>query len=402
MIDRSTGPGGQRLGALVLGAVLLLLASCGKPPEAPPIALEPVAFDRLSGWAEDRQDLALLSFLRSCGPILRRDPGAPFFEAEPASGLNADWQAACREAQGIPLEPAAARAFFERQFQPYRVLGAGAADGLFTGYYEPLLHGSTRPNGAATVPLHAAPGDIVTVDLGQFADDLAGRKVRGRVAGDRLEPYPSRGEIERGALDDRGLELLWVDDPIAKFFLQIQGSGLVRLDDGRTLRVGYADQNGRAYRAIGRDLIEMGALSKEEVSLQTIEAWLRAHPDRAQEIMDRNASYVFFRILGEADGLLGPEGAQGVALQPGRSLAVDRGFIPLGAPLWLETSAPFPDGERPFRQLVVAQDTGGAIKGAVRGDVFWGAGDLAAFVAGHMKSRGSYYLLLPRTARPVS
>ncbi len=387
---------------MALGLALLLLASCGEPVEPPPIALEPASFDRLDGWTSDRQDLALQSFLRSCQPLLRRDPGAPFFASESAAGLNADWQAVCREAQATPLEPAAARAFFEARFQPYLVVGAGSSEGLFTGYYEPLLHGSARPNGSATIPLRAAPGDIVTVDLGAFAPDLAGRKVRGRVAGDRLLPYPSRGEIERGALDGRGLELVWVDDPIEKFFLQIQGSGLVELDDGRTLRVGYADQNGRAYRAIGRDLIEMGELSKEEVSLQTIEAWLRAHPDRAQEVMDKNPSYVFFRILGEADTLTGPEGAQGVALQPGRSLAVDRGFIPLGAPLWLETEAPHPQGERPFHRLVVAQDTGGAIKGAVRGDVFFGAGDLAAFVAGHMKSRGRYWLLLPRTLRPTS
>lgn len=402
MLDRSVRPAVLRARVLASGLLLLLLAACGKPPEAPPMALEPVAFAELEGWAEDRQDQALVSFLRSCAPVLRRDPDAPFHEAEPATGQNADWQALCRQAAATPAEPAAARAFFEAGFQPYRVLAAGEKEGLFTGYFEPLLHGSTRPNGTAATPLRAAPGDIVTVDLGQFADDLAGRKVRGRVTGDRLEPYPSRGEIERGALDGRELELLWVDDPIEKFFLQIQGSGLVELDDGRTLRVGYADQNGRAYRAIGRDLIEMGELTREEVSLQTIEAWLRAHPDRAQEVMDRNASYVFFRVLGEAGALEGPEGTQGVPLQAERSLAVDRSFIPLGAPLWLETVAPFPDGERPFRQLVVAQDTGGAIKGAVRGDVFWGAGDLAAYVAGHMKSQGSYYLLLPRTARPVS
>ena len=197
-------------------------------------------------------------------------------------------------------------------------------------------------------------------------------------------------------------ELLWVDDPIRKFFLQIQGSGLVQLPDGRLLRVGYADQNGRAYRPIGRDLVEMGELSREEVSLQTIDAWLRAHPDRADEIMDKNPSYVFFQLLGEADTLEGPLGAQGVPLLAGRSLAVDRRYIPYGAPVWLETDAPFPDGDRPFRRLMVAQDTGGAIKGGVRGDVFWGSGDLAEFVAGHMNSRGSYYVLLPKAAVPAS
>lgn len=389
--------------ARVLGAAgLLALAACEKAPETPPpFALEPVGFDRLAGWGDDPLEPALVSFQRSCAPILRRDPDQPF-HAQPRAGTNAHWQAACRDASVLPPGPDAARAFFEMHFQPYRVLADGSPEGLFTGYFEPLLRGSLEPNGNGSVPLRAAPGDIVTVDLGRFAEDLAGRQVRGRVVGNRLELYPSRGEIERGALDGRDLELVWVDDPIQKFFLQIQGSGLVELDDGRTLRVGYADQNGRAYRAIGRDLIEMGELTREAVSLQTIEAWLRAHPDRAQDLMDRNASYVFFTLQGEAGELDGPLGAQGVALQPQRSLAVDRAFIPLGAPLWLETTAPFPDGERPFRQLLIAQDTGGAIKGGVRGDVFWGAGDLAAFVAGHMKSRGSYHLLLPRAAAPAS
>jgi len=248
----------------------------------------------------------------------------------------------------------------------------------------------------------APPGDIISVELGLFSADFDGERVRGRLVGNRLEPYFSRGEIERGALDGRALELAWVDDPIKKFFLQIQGSGLVRLDDGRLLRVGYADQNGRVYRAIGRDLIEMGELTREEVSLQTIDAWLRANPDRAEEIMDKNPSYVFFQLLGEADELEGPLGAQGVPLQAGRSLAVDRRFIPYGAPIWLETTAPLPDGEQVLRRLMIAQDTGGAIRGGVRGDVFWGAGDLAEFVAGHMNNRGSYYVMLPKAAVPTS
>jgi membrane-bound lytic murein transglycosylase A len=226
--------------------------------------------------------------------------------------------------------------------------------------------------------------------------------VRGRIEGDRLVPYFDRDEIERGALDGRALELLWVDDPIDKFFLQIQGSGLVRLADGRLLRVGYADQNGRAYRPIGRDLVEMGELSREEVSLQSIAAWLRANPDRADAVMDKNPSYVFFQLLGDAEALEGPLGAQGVPLLAGRSLAVDRRYIPYGAPVWLETEAPFPDGERSLHRLMIAQDTGGAIKGGVRGDVFRGAGDLAEHVAGHMKSRGSYFLFLPKVALPTS
>ena len=398
----------MRLGSVgILAALALAIAACERAPEEPrpPFAITAVAFDALDGWPDPATNEALNAFQRSCKPILARDPAAAFAK-EPLAGRNADWQSICRAANSLTDEGAApaadqAQSFFETWFQPYRVTGDGSTEGLFTGYYEPLLTGSLEPSENG-VPLRRAPGDIVSVDLSSFAADLEGRRVRGRVEGDRLVPYFDRDAIERGALDGRALELLWVDDPIQKFFLQIQGSGLVQLPDGRLLRVGYADQNGRAYRPIGRDLVEMGELSREEVSLQTIDAWLRANPDRADEIMDKNPSYVFFTLLGEADALEGPLGAQGVPLLAGRSLAVDRRYIPYGAPVWLETNAPFPDGDRPFRRLMVAQDTGGAIKGGVRGDVFWGSGDLAEFVAGHMNSRGSYYVLLPKAALPAS
>lgn len=381
-------------------AAVLALAAC-EEAEDQSFALEPVAFEALESWVLDDQAAALVAFRRSCAAILERDPQQGFGH-DPRTGTNAHWQDACRAAATVSEGDAAARGFFETWFQAYAVSGDGSSEGLFTGYYEPLLTGSLEPGLNGSVPLRRPPGDIVTVDLGQFADDLAGRRVRGRIEGDRLEPYFSRGEIERGALDGRALELLWVDDPIEKFFLQIQGSGLVRLADGRTLRVGYADQNGRAYRPIGRDLVEAGELTREEVSLQSIAAWLRAHPDQAQAMMDKNASYVFFQLLGEAAALDGPLGAQGVPLLAERSLAVDRRFVAYGTPVWLETEVPYPDGIRPFERLLIAQDTGGAIKGAVRGDVFWGAGDLAEFVAGHMNSRGRYYLLLPKAAIPAS
>jgi membrane-bound lytic murein transglycosylase A len=267
----------------------------------------------------------------------------------------------------------AARAFFESWFQPYRVSDNGERTGLFTGYYEPVLHGSRQPRGPYQVPLHAPPGDLLRIDLGRFNPELGGYAIWGRLADGELVPYYSRAEIDDGALGGRDLELLWVDDPIAKFFLQVQGSGQVRLDDGSVVRLGYAGQNGQPYRAIGRDLIELGALPRDQVSLQTIRAWLRAHPADAPTIMERNPSYIFFEEHPELAAEDGPLGTQGVPLTAGRSLAVDRRFLPLGAPVWLDASAPRPDrpeDEAPLRRLLIAQDTGGAIKGVVRGDVF--------------------------------
>jgi membrane-bound lytic murein transglycosylase A len=318
---------------------------------------------------------------------------------EPWAGRIGDWQPACEAAKGAATT---ARTFLEQWFQPFRLTDRGRPDGLFTGYYEPLLDGSLTSDARFTVPLYKRPADLVSVDLGQFDPELQGRRIAGKVASGKLVPYAPRAEIVRGALAGQGLELLWVDDPVAAFFLEIQGSGQIRLTDGSTLRVGYADQNGQPYRAIGKDLVELGALERGKVSLQAIRAWLAAHPDRAPEILDRNRSYVFFRSLPQLAQAPGPLGAQNVPLTPGRSLAVDRRFVPLGVPLWLDTTAPMPDGERPLRRLVIAQDTGGAIRGVVRGDVFWGAGAEAEHTAGHMQSRGRLYILLPRTLTPTS
>ncbi len=317
-----------------------------------------------------------------------------------AGSLGA-WRGACAAAPGA-TSPGQARAFFEDWFQPYLVTDRGQPGGLFTGYYEPLLHGSRHFGGAYTVPLYRAPDDLVQVDLSRFKPDLAGQMIAGRIDGKQLVPYYGRAEIDGGALAGRGLELVWVDDPVATFFLQIQGSGQIQLDDGELIRVGYDGQNGRQYRAIGRDLVERGAMSLEEVSLQTIRDWLIAHPEQAREVMARNPSYVFLREHPELDPHDGPIGAEGVPLTAGRSLAVDRRYIPLGVPVWLETTAPWPEGEGPLRRLMVAQDSGGAIKGPVRGDVFWGSGARAEAIAGHMRSEGRYMVLLPKAAIPTS
>jgi membrane-bound lytic murein transglycosylase A len=359
------------------------------------VVLEPARFADLQGWGEDAVAEALPALLRSCERISRQPDGAEMGGAGFA-GTAGDWKPVCAAAARVPAgDSRAARAFFEAHLAPAAVTNNGRALGLFTGYYEPLLHGSRRRGGRYTVPLYLRPPELVMVDLGDFREELRGQRIAGKVVDGSLEPYPGRREIDEGALAGRELELVWVDDPVDAFFLHIQGSGRIRLAEGSEMRVGYAAQNGHPYRAIGRDLIERGALRREEVSMQTIRQWLEANPEQAAEVMQKNASYVFFQeIKGES-----PLGAQGVPLTAGRSLAVDRKFLPLGVPLWLSASLP-PAAEgqpgRRLRRLMVAQDTGGAIRGPVRGDVFWGHGDEAADLAGKMRHRGRLWVLLPK------
>jgi membrane-bound lytic murein transglycosylase A len=271
----------------------------------------------------------------------------------------------------------------------------GEPVGLFTGYYEPTLHGSRTGGATFPVPLYLRPPELVEVELGRFRPDLEGKRIAGEVRDGALVPYHDRGAIEEGALAGRDLELLWVDDAVDAFFLQIQGSGLVELREGGTVRVGYAAQNGHPYYAIGRELVARGAMALDQVSMQSIAEWLRAHPAEAVDVMRTNASFVFFRELDEE----GPLGSMGVVLTPERSLAIDPMYLPMGAPLWLETTLPAAAGEAapPLRRLVVAQDTGGAIRGPVRGDVFWGPGERAAELAGRMRQEGRLWLLLPRS-----
>ncbi len=302
----------------------------------------------------------------------------------------------CKALAGLRRpSPVSARKFFEDWFQPYQVSGQDGPTGLFTGYYEAHLNGARKPDNTYRFPLYRRPADLISVDLGKFRDAMKGERIAGSVVDGRLVPYADRNAITRGALKRRGLELLWVDSAVDAFFLHIQGSGRVSMSDGAVVRVGYAGANGRPYRAIGRDLIKSGAIPADRISMQTIRAWLAAHPNQAQEMMGRNRSYIFFRTL-QGDG---PIGALGVALVPGRSLAVDRRFIPLGLPVWLDATDPM-SAATPLRRLLVAQDTGGAIRGPVRGDMFWGHGAAAAARAGRMKSRGRYYLLLPRRPHP--
>ena len=372
---------------------LLLLAGCAAVnPETAPLVLKPSSFSALLGWDQDRQEEALAAFRRSCVSIMELPTSQPF-GPDPRMGTAAGWQAPCRALSAPSATPADARAFFETWFAPWQATTAGRQDkGLFTGYYEASLKGSRTRQGPYQYPLRLRPSDLVTVDLGEFRPELQGQRIAGRVTGGQLKPYEDRAAITRGALpNDNQLDFVWVDSPVDAFFLQIQGSGRIALESGTVLRVGYDGQNGWPYYAIGRELIRRGYLNKDQVSMQSIRAWLDAHQDQADEIMNTNKSYVFFKVLA-GDG---PQGAEGVTLTPGRSLAVDRTRLPYGVPVWIATAPPVP-GEPPLKRLMVTQDTGGAIRGAVRGDVFWGYGARAEDLAGKMKASGRAWLLLPK------
>lgn len=380
-----------------LFAVLAFLHGCvetPETPEAPTLVLTPAGFDSLPGWQQDQQGAALISFAQSCKGFARRPDSRKLTGLAAAAGDYGKWKPICAAATSVLVDDhAAARAFFETWLQPYRV--DKSASGLFTGYYEPLLQGSRQKSGPYQTPLLRRPNDLITVNLGDFKDDLKGDRIVGRVEKNRLKPYYDRAEIEAGKIDKDDLAIVYVDDPVDAFFLQIQGSGRVALAEGGEARIGYAAQNGRRYYAIGRELFKRGELEKGKISLQSIRAWLAANPDKAQEIMNTNPSFVFFE---EKNGP-GPIGAFGVPLTPGRSLAVDRKLIPLGVPVWLATDVP--DAANParksrYQRLMIAQDTGGAIKGTVRGDIFFGHGPVAEIQAGHMKSPGSWFLLLPK------
>lgn len=364
-------------------------------PSEDKLVLEPASFGDLPGWREDAVEEAVPALLRSCGRIAALPDTAPV-DAAPLAGTAGDWREVCAEAGRLPAgDRGTARRFFETRFRPFAARNHRNPFGLFTGYYEPLLHGSRKRQGKYTVPIYTRPPELVMVDLGRFREELKGRRIAGQVVDGDLVPYPDRRQIDAGALADRKLEMVWVDDPIDAFFLHVQGSGRVRLAEGGEMRLGYAGQNGHPYTAIGRELIDRGALPSDKVTMQSIRTWLQSHPQAMREVLERDASYVFFQELkGE-----GPMGAEGVPLTPRRSLAVDLKYLPLGVPVWLVCGVPSArEGEAAgrLRRLLVAQDTGGAIQGPVRGDVFWGFGDEAEAIAGRMKHRGRLWVLLPK------
>jgi membrane-bound lytic murein transglycosylase A len=362
--------------ALVLAA---LAAGCStSPPAVESTSLSRMSFAALPGWQGASLDGSLASFRRGCEILKTRDAAAPMGGAG-YGGTAGEWMAACNDGDTD------ARHFFESGFTPYAVSGG---DALFTGYYEPQISGSRIRQGGFQTPVHGVPPDLVRADLGQFAEKLRGERIAGRLVGQRLVPYPDRAAIYAGKVE--APVILYTDDPVALFFLQIQGSGRVRLEDGSVTRLAYAGDNGQPYTAIGRTLIAQGALTRENVSLQSIRAWLKANPASAQRVMETDKSYVFFRETPLGDPALGSTGTLGANLTPLASLAVDARIHALGAPVYVAA-----DGEDPLTGLLVAQDTGGAIRGAVRGDIFFGFGEDAEARAGRMKAQGRLFVLLP-------
>jgi membrane-bound lytic murein transglycosylase A len=354
-----------RAGVLVIA--LFGLAGCfqgGAKPPKPKLTLQPVSFAVLTGWSDDSVSGAVPAFLRSCSAFLARGAADPLDAKVPGDfGTIGEWRGLCDKAAALPDTDLAAKEFFETNFVPMLAGNLGDSNGRFTGYFEIALNGSRRQGGPFQTPIYRRPQNPATY---------------------------SRAEIEDGALAREGLELAWVDDPVGAFFLAIQGSGQIKLKEGGTIRVGYDGANSRPNIVIGRLLVERGEIPLPEVTMDSIRAWIEAHGAAGVALMHENPSYVFFKqIAGD-----GPLGSEGVMLTARRSLAVDRAFIPLGVPIWLDAQERFVLGVN--RQLVIAQDTGGAIKGPVRGDLFWGSDAAAATAAGRMSAAGHYYLLLPK------
>ena len=386
----------------VLVAGVVLLAACQTVPPAPAPAPKPPAvpvarftavdWTDLPGWSDDPVAAAWPAFQVGCRALVAR------------AQSQAVWKAPCEAAARVDgASESAVRAFFMTHFSPYKIANDDGTDtGLVTGYYEPLLAGSRVPTAAYAIPLYGVPDDLLVVDLSSLFPELKDKRVRGRVEGRKVVPYWPRADIERGAAPVAGKALAYVGDPVEAFFLEIQGSGRIALDDGTVMRLGYADQNGHPYRSVARVLIDRGELTRDTASMQAIASWVKAHPSEARALLDENPSYVFFRELpkpppGSIDAAIdGPLGSLGVPLLAQRTIAVDPRHVPLGAPVFLSTTVPV-TGKR-IERLTLAQDTGGAIRGPVRADYFWGFGPDAGREAGRMRQDGRMWLLWPKGA----
>ncbi|MBV2235428.1 MAG: murein transglycosylase A [Sterolibacterium sp.] len=389
---RPSSPAGQDAAALT-PATGLTCPACPVCPvcrpasvEAAPAAAPPFVaarWDELPDWpGADGLAKSLQAFLTSCQSLLRQP----------------DWQPVCTAASQLEAaDESRLRLWFEAHLQPWQLVNPdGGRSGLITGYYEPLLRASRTRQAAYQQPIYATPADLIEVDLAGLYPELKHMRLRGRLQGNKLLPYWSRAEWEKQPEQGRSKVLAWADDAIDVFFLQIQGSGQLQLDDGSRIRVNYANQNGHPYRSIGRWLLDQGELKPGQASMQGIRQWVKQHPARAQELLDTNPSYVFFRELPVAGE--GPPGAMGLALTPERSIAIDPRTTPLGAPVWLATT--YPNSAQPLTRLMLAQDTGGAIRGPVRADFYWGSGAEAGAQAGKMSQQGQMWVLLPNGMKP--
>ncbi|MDD4978129.1 MAG: MltA domain-containing protein [Gallionella sp.] len=379
----------------------LLLAACHTTPPKPPAPsvvvpqvpatpAAPVApftassWDKLPEWQSTDLLPSYSALQQSCRALKSRP----------------NWQAVCSRAESLAqTDNAGLHQFFESAFSPYQVSNPdGSTLGLITGYYEPKLLGSRTKTKRFAYPIYGVPEDLLTIDLGDVYPQLKGMRLRGRLQGKKVLPYYDRADIEQGKAAVQGRELFWVDNAVELFFLQIQGSGRIELPDGSSVKIGYADQNGQPYASIGKKLIEMGELKLEQASMQGIKQWGEQHPDKLPALLAQNPSYVFFREL--PDQLSAPLGALGVPLTDAYSIAVDPRTIPLGAPVFLSTT--YPNTTQPLNRLMLAQDTGGAIRGAVRADFFWGYGEEAGTMAGRMKQDGQMWVLFPKGGEPAA
>ena len=352
-------------------------------PELSGVLLQPTGWRAVEGWSEDDPAAAIPALQNSCRVLIRQ----------------AHWKGVCETAGTLGKAPSAgpARQFFEQHFTPWQISNPDrSTEGLVTGYYEPVIRGSRTRSEQYAWPIHGLPEDMLKVELGDVYPELKHLRLRGRLVGNRIVPYWSRAELNQRQDQLTAPVLLWASDPIELFFLQVQGSGRVELPDGRLVRIGYADTNGHPYQSIGRWLVAQGQLPLEKASMEGIKRWAQENPARLRELLGVNPSYVFFNELPSSND--GPTGALGVPLSAGRSIAVDPRSVPLGAPVFLATTQPL--SNKPLRRLMLAQDTGSAIKGAVRADFFWGLGPAAGQEAGRMRQQGRMWVLLPKGYTP--
>lgn len=356
--------------------------------------LKRVSYRHLPGWDDANTIKSLGAFKVSCEKFIKQRADAPV--GSPYIDLTAkDWYPACRAA--LLLDPTSkdqAKQFFEHWFTPVEFYNRKPIEGLFTGYYVPLLRGSLTQTKKYKVPIYQTPSNLITIDLGLFDPTLKNRQLIGRQEANKIVPFYTREEISRGAISNTATVIAWVDSHLDRLFMEIQGSGTIEFEDGSHLVVGYASQNGAPYTAIGSVLIKQGVMTKENMSMQSIRDYLESHPEQIDTVINQNKSFVFFEKLPHGAVV----GTKGIVLTPKYSLAVDRRWVPLGVPIWLNTTRPDvqSNAQKTLQRLMVAQDTGGAIRGQVRGDVFWGTGDRATTIAGKMKNHGFYWLLLPK------